>query len=169
MLSGLDEKDLMLLDILQKNSNLSLKEISRKLKSPITTVHARLRKLEKAGIIQGYKAILNYKKIGFSTTAFILASFRYKIMKNGKLISQREIARKIANLPGVQEVHIISGDWDILIKVKARSVDEVGKFVLDKLRLVEGIEKTLTCVVFESAKETIEVPIKEILMKSYEE
>ena len=159
----LDEKDLALLNLLQRNSDLSLREIARRLKSPITTVHSRLRRLEKLGVIKGYKAILNAEKIGFNTTAFILASFRYKIRKNGKLISQREIARLISKLPGVQEVHIISGDWDILIKVKARSVEEVGKFVLDKLRLIEGIEKTLTCVVFDSVKESTDVPVDLLL------
>lgn len=156
----LDEKDLVLLNILQKNSNLSLKELSRKINSPITTVHVRLKKLEKLGIIKGYKAILDPEKIGFKATAFILASFKYKIKKNGKLISQREIAKRIALLPGVQEVHIISGDWDILIKVKARDVHEIGNFVLDRLRLIEGIEKTLTCVVFDSVKESLEIPLE---------
>ncbi|PCN50938.1 AsnC family transcriptional regulator [Candidatus Geothermarchaeota archaeon ex4572_27] len=155
----LDEKDLKLLSLLQKNSNMSIKELAKRIGSPITTVYSRIRRLERLGIIKRYTAILDPVKLGFGTTAFILASFKYKIEKGGELISQRTIARKIASLPGVQEVHIISGDWDILIKVKARDVQEVGRFVLDKLRLIEGIEKTLTCVVFDSAKESMELPL----------
>jgi DNA-binding Lrp family transcriptional regulator len=62
-------------------------------------------------------------------------------------------------LPEVQEVHIISGEWDILIKVKAKDVDSVGKYVVDKLRLVKGIERTLTCLVFESEKESTVIPV----------
>jgi len=155
----LDEKDLKLLMMLQNNSNVSIKELAKKLGSPITTVYSRIRRLEKLGVIKKYTAILDANKLGFGTTAFILASFKYKIKKGGELISQRQIAKKIANLPGVQEVHIISGDWDILIKVKARDVHEIGRFVLDRLRLIEGIEKTLTCVVFDSAKESLELPL----------
>ena len=52
-----------------------------------------------------------------------------------------------------------TGDWGLLIKVKAENVEAIGKFVIDKLRLVKGIEKTLTCVVFETEKETTEIPL----------
>jgi DNA-binding Lrp family transcriptional regulator len=57
-------------------------------------------------------------------------------------------------------VHIITGDWDLLIKLKGKDVDTVGKIVIDKLRRVRGIEKTLTCMVFETCKETTELPIE---------
>jgi len=59
----------------------------------------------------------------------------------------------------VQEVHIITGDWDLLVKLRAESVDAIGKFVVDKLRLIKGLEKTLTCMVFETVKETTEVAV----------
>jgi DNA-binding Lrp family transcriptional regulator len=65
--------------------------------------------------------------------------------------------RSIAKFPEVQEAHIITGDWDILIKVKEKEVAAIGQFVIDKLRLVEGIEKTLTCMVFETEKETTNI------------
>ncbi|HDD72398.1 MAG TPA: Lrp/AsnC family transcriptional regulator, partial [Candidatus Bathyarchaeota archaeon] len=77
----------------------------------------------------------------------------------GEPLSQREVAEEIAKFPEVQEVHIITGDWDILIKVRACSVDEIGKFVVDKLRKVRGDKKTLTCMVFETTKETTELNI----------
>jgi Lrp/AsnC family leucine-responsive transcriptional regulator len=61
-------------------------------------------------------------------------------------------------------VHIITGDWDLLIKLRAESVEAIGKFVVDKLRLIKGLEKTLTCMVFETVKETtkIALPIKKL-------
>ena len=58
----------------------------------------------------------------------------------------------------MQEVHIITGDWDLLVKLRAENVDAVGKFVVDKLRLIKGLEKTLTCMVFETVKETTSLP-----------
>jgi DNA-binding Lrp family transcriptional regulator len=69
-----------------------------------------------------------------------------------------EVAQKIAQSPEVQEVHIITGDWDLLIKLRAENVDAIGKFVVDKLRLIKGLEKTLTCMVFETVKETTSLP-----------
>jgi Lrp/AsnC family leucine-responsive transcriptional regulator len=114
--------------------------------------------MEKAGIIKGYHAVLDAAKLNASTTAFVLASFASQ-RDGDKTLSQREVAKEVAQFPEVQEVHIISGDWDILIKVRTSAVESVGKFVVDKLRLVKGIEKTLTCLVFESQKETTSLPL----------
>ncbi len=161
----LDEKDLAILTLLQKNCRMTAREIARKIDSPITTVFAKIKKMEQQGIIKEYKAILDSKKLNIDTTAFILASFSYR---NGeKPLSQRFIAEQIAKFPEVQEIHIITGDWDLLIKLKAVNVDAIGKFVIDKLRLVKGIEKTLTCMVFETQKETTDItlPIKRQLLE----
>ena len=154
----LDKKDIEILRIVQRNSKITTREIARQLNIPVTTVFTRIKKLEQKGIIKEYRAILNEKKLGKGTTAFILASFSYRT-QNKELLSQRELAREIARFPEVQEVHIITGDWDLLIKVKAENVEAIGKLVIDKLRLVKGIKKTLTCVVFETEKETTEIPL----------
>ena len=161
----LDEKDLAILTLLQKNCRMTAREIARKIDSPITTVFAKMRRMEQQEVIKEYKAILDSKKLNLGTTAFILASFSYR---NGETpLSQRVIAEQIAKFPEVQDVHIISGDWDILIKIKEESVDAVGNFVIDKLRTVKGIEKTLTCMVFDTQKETTELtlPLNKQLLK----
>ncbi|MBK5133889.1 Lrp/AsnC family transcriptional regulator, partial [Candidatus Bathyarchaeota archaeon] len=92
------------------------------------------------------------------TTAFILASVSYR-SKDGGVTSQRIVAKEIAQFLEVQEVHIITGDWDLIIKLRAEAVDSIGKFVVDKLRLINGLEKTLTCMVFETIKETTKLII----------
>lgn len=158
MVAELDRKDIQILRILQKNSKITTREIAKQINIPVTTVFTRIKKLEKKGIISGYRAILDGKKLGKGTTAFILASFTYRT-PNKELLSQRELAKEIAKFPEVQEVHIITGDWDLLIKVRAENVEEIGKFVIDKLRLIKGIEKTLTCVVFDTEKESTEIPL----------
>lgn len=154
----LDEKDFRILILLQKNCRMTAREIARETDSPVTTVFARIKKMEKLGIIKEYKAVLDAKKLYMGTTAFILASFSYRL-RGEELLSQREIVRQIARFPEVQEVHIITGDWDILIKVKEKDVDAIGNFVIDRLRTVKGIEKTLTCMVFETEKETTDIKI----------
>jgi len=153
----LDEKDLAILNLLQKNCKMTAKEIAKKINSPITTVFAKIKRMEQQGIIKEYRAILDHKKLNFGVTAFILASFSYRTDEETPL-SQRAIAEQISKFPEVQEVHIISGDWDILIKVKDKDVDSIGRFVIDKLRTVKGIEKTLTCMVFDTPKETTVIP-----------
>jgi DNA-binding Lrp family transcriptional regulator len=158
----LDEKDMAILYLIQRDCQLTAKEIAKRIDSPITTVFAKIKRMEQLGIIKEYRAILDPKKLNFGVTAFILASFSYRTGRPEEALSQRAIAEQIAKFPEVQEVHIISGDWDILIKVKEKDVDSVGKFVIDKLRTIKGIEKTLTCIVFDTPKETtvLALPIK---------
>ena len=160
METKLDEKDMAILALIQKDCKLSSREIARKIGSPITTVFAKIRRMEELGIIKDYRAVLNSKKLGLSATALILASVSYQTKDKDRLISQREIASDISKFPEVQEVHIVTGDWDLFIKLRAKDIDAVGKFVIDKLRLVKGIERTLTCMVFETCKETTEIHIE---------
>ena len=156
-MESLDERDLKILKLMQKNCRMTAKEIAKKIDSPITTVYAKIKRMEELGIIRQYKAILDSKKLDKGTTAFILASFAYRPGGREKPLSQRHVAKQIATFPEVQEVHIITGGWDILIKVKADHVATLGKLVMDKLRMVEGVENTLSCIVYETVKETTDV------------
>lgn len=156
----LDEKDLAILALIQKDCKLTAREIAKKIGSPITTVFAKIKRMEELEIIREYRAILDSRKLDCGATAFILASVSYGTKNSQQQLSQRDMAKEIAKFPEVQEVHIITGDWDLLIKLKGKDVDTVGRIVIDKLRLVQGIEKTLTCMVFETSKETSEIPIE---------
>ena len=163
----LDEKDSAILALIQENSNLTAKQIAKKINAPITTIFAKTKRMEELGIIKEYRAVLASEKLGAGTTAFILASVSYRAKADDSPVSQRAVAEEIAKFPEVQEVHIITGDWDLLIKLRAESVDAIGKFVVDKLRLIRGLKKTLTCMVFETVKETTKIilPLKKLGQK----
>jgi Lrp/AsnC family leucine-responsive transcriptional regulator len=159
MSAKLDEKDSAILTLIQRDSKLTAKQIAKKVNAPLTTVFAKTKRMEEQGIIREYRAIVAPEKLNAGTAAFILASVSYRAKADDVPISQRFVAEEIARFPEVQEVHIITGDWDLLIKLRAENVDAVGKFVVDKLRLIKGLEKTLTCMVFETVKETTEVVV----------
>jgi DNA-binding Lrp family transcriptional regulator len=159
MSARLDEKDLAILSVIQENSKLTAKQIAKKVNSPITTVFAKTKRMEELGVIKEYRAVVAPEKLSAGTAAFILASVSYRTKTDGASVSQRAVAEEIAKFPEVQEVHIITGDWDLLIKLRAENVDAIGKFVIDKLRPINGLEKTLTCMVFETVKETTEVAL----------
>jgi len=145
----IDEKDKQLLSLLQKNCKLSLRELSQITEMRETTIFARIKRLENAGIIKEYRAILDPKAIGKNVLAFVLIKY-----DPSAGIKQREVAEKIANLPEIQEVHIIAGDWDIIAKVREKDVEGLGKAVLDKIREIKGVKETVSLIVFESIKET---------------
>ncbi|MCC5447130.1 Lrp/AsnC family transcriptional regulator [Candidatus Nanobsidianus stetteri] len=145
----IDEKDKQLLSLLQKNCKLSLRELSQITEMRETTIFARIKRLENAGIIKEYRAILDPKAIGKNVLAFVLIKY-----DPSAGIKQREVAEKIANLPEIQEVHIIAGDWDMIAKVREKDVEGLGKAVLDKIREIKGVKETVSLIVFESIKET---------------
>ncbi len=156
----LDEKDREILRMLMDDAKVSAKDISSKIDSPITTVYSRIKRLEDSKVIRGYKPMLDAGKLGRPTTAFIFVSFTYRPPGTDKDLDQREVAKRVGRFPEVQEIHIITGDWDFLIKVKEKDVNAVGKFVVDKLRTVPGISKTLTIMVFDAVKESMDVPLE---------
>ncbi len=144
----IDEKNQKILEELKKNSRNSTKNISRNTEIPRVTVHDRIKKMTEEGIIKKFTTILNYKKIGLPTEVFIFVSFQ-----SGLDISQRELAKRISKIEGVYEVHIISGEYDLLLKVRGESLEDIGKLVIDKLRSLKGVGNTLTFSCFETIKE----------------
>jgi len=143
-----DKKDQIILEELKKNSRLPTKKISRNAKIPRVTVHDRIQKMIKNGIIKSFNVSINYKKIGLPTEVFIFVSF----LPNSD-ISQRELAKRISKLERISEVHIISGEYDLLLKVRGKSLEEIGKIVIDRIRNIKGVGKTLTFACFETVKE----------------
>ncbi len=153
----LKKKDIALLNELQKDCRQSLKKMSRKLGMSITTVHEKMKKFEREGVIKGYKAILDPGKTDNDVVAFILVRMEYFHSPNGEPLSQREVAKKISLIPHVREVHIVSGEWDILIKARGKTIKEIGNFVIDRLRKIKGIGRTLTCDTWVTIKESPEM------------
>lgn len=141
----LKEKDRLILENLKKNCKLTTKQISEKTGLPITTVHNRIKRMEKEGIILGYTTILDEGKIGKKLKAFIQISVNYN--PGTKHISQEELAKKIFKLPEVEECYIMTGAIDILASVLVADVDELNNFIINKLREMDGVQNTLTAVV----------------------
>ncbi|MHA1506420.1 MAG: Lrp/AsnC family transcriptional regulator [Candidatus Asgardarchaeia archaeon] len=146
----LDEKDLAILRELMRDARQTTKSISRKLGIPRSTIYERIKRMVKNGVIKGFTAIPDFGKLGLPITAFVLVSF----LPNPE-ISQTELAKRISMLEGVYEVHIVSGEWDLLLKVRGRSMEEIGELVIEKLRKMRGVGRTVTCISFTKIKESI--------------
>ena len=143
---NLDNKDLKILAILKDNSKLTTSKISKKTAIPITTIHNRIKKLEKLGIIKNYTVVLDNKKIGKELGAYILITVDYKLL-NEKGLSQYQVAEKIKKYDAVEEVSMITGQSDIIAKIRVKNIEDASNFVTKELRNIDGIEKTQTMVV----------------------
>lgn len=145
-----ETKDNQLLQKLRLDSSKPVSEIASELGIPRTTAQERIKRLVQAGVIKRFTIQTDYSKLGKTVTVFILVSF-----SSTSGISQREAAQKIAEIPDICEVHVISGDWDIIAKARGETIQSVGELVLDKIRNVKGVERTLTCTSFAAIKETV--------------
>ncbi len=145
----LDSKDESILRSLLEDGRRSAVEISRELDVPRATVQERLNRLVNDGVIKKFAAVPDYSKLGLKVTAYVFVTFTSE-----ERVPQRTLAEHISKIPGVFEVSVISGEWDILLKVRASSVEEIGRLVVDRLRAMKGIEKTETCVVFQAILES---------------
>lgn len=144
----LDEKDTAILGELSEDSRKTTKAIAKELGMPRATVHDRIVKMEQKGVIRKYTAVPDFAQLGLGVSAFILVQFEPE-----KGLSQRDTAEDIADIPGIYEVHMISGEYDMILKVRGASMEDIGKLVIDRLREVKGVARTLTCAVFTTAKE----------------
>ncbi len=144
----LDEKDASILEALVNDSRKSTKAIAKELGIPRATVHDRIERMEERNTIRKYTAVPDYAQLGLGVTSFVLVQF-----ESEKGVSQRDTAEEIASMPGIFEVHMISGEYDMLLKVRGASMEEIGKLVIDRLRDVKGVARTLTCACFTTVKE----------------
>ena len=88
--------------------------------------------------------------------AFIFVTFDYQ-NTSSKSLSQRDSAKMIGMFKEVQEVHVISGEFDMLIKIRGEDNEEISNFVIDKLRTIKGVDKARTMFVMATEKEDISI------------
>ncbi|RLE41755.1 Lrp/AsnC family transcriptional regulator [Candidatus Woesearchaeota archaeon] len=142
----MDEKDRAIINVLRQNSRLSIKQIAKRARLPVTTVYNRMKRLEQEGVIRGYTVVLDKKRLGKLVSAYILANVDYSVLKKTNT-NQIALAKKVKLMEEVEEISIIAGEKDLLIKVSVGSVEALNSFVVDKLRNLAGVDKTQTLVV----------------------
>ena len=141
----LDQIDLRILDILQNQGRRHLADIAKEVELSSPAVMERVKKLEAHGIIKGYQAVIDAKKLGKDITAFIGVSVSH----------QRHIddfASYIGRQRDVLECHHVTGEESFLLKVKTENTESLEK-LLAEIRSVEGVTRTVTKVVLSSVKE----------------
>jgi Lrp/AsnC family leucine-responsive transcriptional regulator len=129
-----DDTDKKILEILQLNSNQSIKQIASQLNLTNTPVHERIKKLEKSGIIEGYSANIDTKKIGKDLMVYTSVSLK-EHTKDFLL----NFETKVQSIEEVIECHHVSGEHDYLLKVILKNMDDYRDFLTNKLAKIANI------------------------------
>ena len=149
----LDSVDRHILSLLQEDCTLPLAKIGERVGLSAPSVAERKRKLEEAGVIRGYTALLDARKLGKDITAFVGV-----FVEHPKLIASFE--REIDRLEAVQECHHVTGHYTILLKVKADNTSDLED-VIRKIRSISGVSRTETSVVLSTHTEGLWLDLKE--------
>jgi Lrp/AsnC family leucine-responsive transcriptional regulator len=146
----LDRLDRKILRILQEDARISMKDLSEQVGLSVTPAIERVKRMERDGVITGYHARLNPAAVGATLLVFV------EITLNQKSASHFEqFRREVLRIPEVQECHLVSGDFDYLIKARIREMAEYRKLLGDMLLNLPGAAQSKSYVVMEEIKETL--------------
>ena len=148
----LDAVDKKILDLLQDNAKLTIKEIGARLHLTPTPVYERIRRMEKQGIISRYVALLNRARTGNNLMAFCAVSLD---THKAEYISTFE--KEAVKLAEVQECYHVAGQNDYLLKVTVTSMEEYQSFLAKKLASLQHIGKVVSSLVMSEIKHTHKV------------
>lgn len=146
----MDAVDRRLVDALRADGRASYAELGRLVGLSASTVHERVAKLESAGVVRGYTALVRPDAIGLGVTALI----GIEPGENGR---DEQIARTLDGLSEVESCWAVAGDQAFIVQVRVGSVDELHATVL-RLREITGVARTHTTVVLATRFEHRAVP-----------
>ena len=145
----LDGKDIKILKELKRNGRLSAQEISKITGIPVTTVFNRVKRMEKSKAIKGYTVVLDEGRVGRNVAAYVSITVDYNLLKR-KRISQQQLATRLRQHEFVDEVDMITGTSDIIVKIRTPDISQLNEFVTKYLRNMDGVERTQTSVILEA-------------------
>jgi Lrp/AsnC family leucine-responsive transcriptional regulator len=145
----LDEKDRLILRLLQENAKITVREIATKVHLSTTPVHERIKRMEDAGVILQYAALVNHAKVKKGLMVICYISLKEHSKKSGT-----KFIKTINELTEVIECYNISGEFDFMLKVVAESMDAYYDFHVNKLGQLENIGHMQSTFVMGVVKQT---------------
>jgi Lrp/AsnC family transcriptional regulator, leucine-responsive regulatory protein len=153
LVRSIDGIDRQILALLQDNARMTQTEIAKAVGLAPSAVLERMRKLEARGVIAGYVALVDPQVVDQRMLAFVA------VRTNTVGEAEREVARRLAGIPEVLEVHYVAGEDCLLLKMRARDAEHVGILLRNHVSAVPGVVSTRTTIVLGSMKETPRLPI----------
>ena len=138
----IDEKDKKIIDVLKKDSRLSVRDISKKTTIRPSTVHSRIKHLKDKGVIEKFTVKLNNSAVGEGFIVFMLVT------------TSQDVGKGFLNDSRVKEVFGITGEYDLMIKLKFSGIEDFNQYIIG-LRKNAAIQKTVTLVSTVNLKEEL--------------
>ena len=149
----LDRTDRRILDILQKNARIAMTELAEKVGLSATPCTERVRRLEREGVITGYHAHVNPHALGRGLLVFVEIKLS---AKSGEVFER--VKNEMRYVPEVMECHLVSGDFDYLVKARIAEMGEYRRLLGNILLKLPAAAESRSYVVMEEIKETLYLP-----------
>ena len=138
-ISGLDELDYQILDILIRDSRTPYLEIARQCHVSGGTIHVRMNKMQEMGLIKGTKLIIDTSKLGYDVCCFIGIYL-------DKASCYPDVLQSLREIKEIVELHYTTGAYSVFIKVICKSITHLQDLLMNKLQIIEGIQSTDTFI-----------------------
>jgi Lrp/AsnC family transcriptional regulator for asnA, asnC and gidA len=134
----IDDLDLKILSELSKDASISVPRLSKKININSSVVYSRIKRLVKRGLIKKFTIIINDEALGFNVKALTGITMDSKQRDN--------VLSELFKIPEVREVAEVTGRFDVLVTMTARSLDEMHQIISEKVGRIEGVQKTETFI-----------------------
>ena len=161
MSQSIDEIDAKILELLQRNGRMKRSDVADEVDLSISAVSERMRKLEERGVIEGYAAIVDAKRLRLDITAFIRVS-----VDGSEHYS--DFVDRVTDMEHVLELHSITGEGSHVMKVRTADTTALERF-LSEIQALPGVSKTTTSIVLSTFKESRAVPAEPMELYDYED
>ncbi|OZG74975.1 leucine-responsive transcriptional regulator [Hahella sp. CCB-MM4] len=155
MKKQIDRIDVAILNELQKNARISNTDLSRRVNLSPTPCLERVKRLERDGYIKKFTSVLNAKKLGAGLVVFI----EIGLNRTSRDVFA-EFKQAAIKVPEVQECHLVSGNFDYLIKARVADIDQYRALLGEKILSLPGVRDSRSYVVMETVKETQELNLR---------
>jgi Lrp/AsnC family leucine-responsive transcriptional regulator len=153
----LSSTDMKILEILQDDARVTNQVLAEKINISTSPCWRKVRKLEEDKVIQGYRAVLDRKKIGLGVMVFIRV-----VIDSHSEAEARKFEEEVTALEDVVACYSIGGDADFLLQVVASDLDSYADFAMSVVRRLPGIKEMQSMFVLKEIKPLVSYPIKKI-------
>lgn len=140
----LDDTDRQILARLLKDARQSVRALAEQVHISRANAYTRIGRLLAEGVITGFTAQLNPKRAGLGTSAYVTLSTEQA--------AWRDISRELREIPYVEHVSLVTGDFDVLVLVRAPDNEALRSVVLESIQAVPGVRSTRTWLVFDEVR-----------------
>src|SRR5919202_1781862 len=133
-----DDLDLKILSELANDASISVPKLSKRININASVVYSRIKRLIKRGLIKKFTIVINDEALGFNVKALTGINMDSKLRDN--------VLNELFKIPEVREVAEVTGRFDVLVTMNARSLDEMHQLISEKIGRIEGVQKTETFI-----------------------